>query len=340
MRRAMEQMKISVEQEVQKNEKCFTDLIHCIEEVRKNLVGRIREHENQQIEKAEGVIEQIEMEMEELKKRDAELKELSKMNNDIYFLQNFKSLCVPPTDGDSLHFDNNANLFSEDLRKELSGLKKSLEKVSQWDVVALTPSGHEAPVLILQSPDPRNRDEILKYFFPLTLDIDTAHRELRLSGGNKKVTRKKSKLKYPEHPDRFDLWAQVLCREALTETRCYWELQCTGRWMDIGVAYKGLGRKGKGDECRLGNNDKSWSLRWSNSQYSAHHNNMSTDIRAPHSLKLGVYLDWSAGILSFYSASPTLTLLHTFSTSFTEPLYPGFGIHYGSNITILPSDTM
>ncbi|KAG2457152.1 ICOSL protein, partial [Polypterus senegalus] len=134
---------VSVEREIEENEKSFTDLIHCIEDARKKLVGRIREHENQQIEKAEGVIEQLEKEMEELKKRDAELQELSEMSDDIHFLQNFTSLCVPPADGDSLHFNINANFFSEDLRKELSDLKTSLEKVSQWDVVTWTPSADE-----------------------------------------------------------------------------------------------------------------------------------------------------------------------------------------------------
>uniref|UniRef100_A0A8C4TDT8 Tripartite motif-containing protein 16-like n=1 Tax=Erpetoichthys calabaricus TaxID=27687 RepID=A0A8C4TDT8_ERPCA len=164
----------------------------------------------------------------------------------------------------------------------------------------------------------------LGYFCPLTLDINTAHRDLRLSEGNKKVTCDGTKAKYPDHPDRFDCWPQVLCRVALTGTRCYWEVEGSGDFMEIGVAYKGLSRKGGGDECGLGNNNKSWSLWCSDSQYSVRHNNKRTVISAPYSPRIGVYLDWPAGSLSFYSVSHTMTLLHTFNTSFTEPLYPGF----------------
>uniref|UniRef100_A0A8C4TII5 B30.2/SPRY domain-containing protein n=1 Tax=Erpetoichthys calabaricus TaxID=27687 RepID=A0A8C4TII5_ERPCA len=174
---------------------------------------------------------------------------------------------------------------------------------------------------------------LLSDFCPLTLDINTAHRVLRLSEGNKKVTCERTVTEYPDHPDRFDSSAQVLCREALTGTRCYWEVECSGHFMDIGVAYKGLSRKG-GWECGLGNNDKSWSLLCSHSQYSVCHNNKETVISAPYSPRIGVYLDWPAGSLSFYSVSHTMTLLHRFNTSFTEPLYPGFSLNPDCSVTI------
>uniref|UniRef100_A0A8C4X2S9 Uncharacterized protein n=1 Tax=Erpetoichthys calabaricus TaxID=27687 RepID=A0A8C4X2S9_ERPCA len=170
---------------------------------------------------------------------------------------------------------------------------------------------------------------LLSDFCPLTLDINTANRDLLLSEGNKKVTRERKKFEYPDHPDRFDCYFQVLCREALTGTRCYWEVECRGCFMKIGVAYKGLGRKGDGWECGLGYNDKSWSLVWSLSQYSVCHNKKEIIISAPYSPRIGVYLDWPDGSLSFYSVSHTMTLLHRINTSFTEPLYPGFGFGTG-----------
>uniref|UniRef100_A0A8C4T5D0 B30.2/SPRY domain-containing protein n=1 Tax=Erpetoichthys calabaricus TaxID=27687 RepID=A0A8C4T5D0_ERPCA len=172
------------------------------------------------------------------------------------------------------------------------------------------------------------------YFCPLTLDINTAHRVLRLSEGNKKVTRERTWTEYPDHPDRFDCYTQVLCREALTGTRCYWEVECSGDFMEIGVAYKGLDRKGDGVECSLGNNKKSWCLRCFHSQYSVWHNNKETVISAPYSPRIGVYLDWPAGSLSFYSVSHTMTLLHRFNTSFTELLYPGFWLNLHCSVTI------
>ncbi|XP_039609003.1 tripartite motif-containing protein 16-like [Polypterus senegalus] len=203
-----------------------------------------------------------------------------------------------------------------------------------------TLTGCEAPVFTLQTPELQNRDDFLKYFRSLTLDINTANRVLHLSEGNKKVTREWTKAEYPDHPDRFDYCVQVLCSEALIGTRCYWEVECSGKSLRIGVAYKGLSRKAWGRECSLGNNDKSWSLQWSHSQYSVHNNNNTTAISAPYSPRIGVYLDWPAGSLSFYSVSHTMTLLHRFKIFFTEPLYPGFLLYDYSSMSerIFPAD--
>uniref|UniRef100_A0A8C4RI73 Tripartite motif-containing protein 16-like n=1 Tax=Erpetoichthys calabaricus TaxID=27687 RepID=A0A8C4RI73_ERPCA len=143
-RRAMEDMKsiqMSVKKEVEENEKRFIALIRCIEKAHRKLTERIREQERREMEKAEGVMEQLKKEIEELKRREAELKELSETKDHLRFLQTFSSHCVLPTDGDSLSFTVTADFKSEDLRKELSDLTKSLEKISQWVIMTRTPSG-------------------------------------------------------------------------------------------------------------------------------------------------------------------------------------------------------
>ena len=96
-------------------------------------------------------------------------------------------------------------------------------------------------------------------------------------------------------------------------------------------------RKGRSDDSVFGHNDKSWSLKCSGDSYSAMHNAKSTAIPAPssRSSRVGVYLDWPAGTLSFYSvSSDTLTHLHTFNSTFTEPLYPGFYVYFGSSVSL------
>ncbi|MBN3294199.1 TRI16 protein, partial [Polypterus senegalus] len=333
-RRAMNEMKISVEKEVQEHEKSFTNLIHCIKQTCSKVTERIREQEKRETEKAEGVIERLEKQIEELRRREAELKELSETKDHLHFLQTFSSHSVLNDDGDSLSFTVAADFSSEDLRNELYSLKKSLEKISQWDFMTRTPSGHAAPVFALQTPEPRSREEFLQYSCPLTLDIKMAHRCLFLSEENKQVTRHWKMNTYPNRSQRFDCWEQVLCSEALNGNRFYWEVEWTGKSMAIGVASEGLSRKGPGRECGLGYNDKSWSLYRSDSQYFVCHNNKETLIRAPHNPRIGVCLDWPAGSLSFYSVSPTMTLLHRFNTSFTEPLYPGFWVYLNSSVTI------
>ncbi|KAM9471347.1 stonustoxin subunit beta-like isoform 2-T2 [Salvelinus alpinus] len=168
-----------------------------------------------------------------------------------------------------------------------------------------------------------------KYVCDLTLDPNTVNRRLSLSEENRKVTCRREEQPYPDHPERFEHCGQLLCRERLMG-RCYWEVEWSGRRADIGVTYKGINRRG-GDDCWLGYNDKSWCLRCSDNSYTACHNNNHTNIDVPPSSshRVGVYLDWSAGTLSFYRvSSDTLTHLYTFTSTFIEPLYPGFHLWY------------
>ncbi|KAM9471282.1 LOW QUALITY PROTEIN: NLR family CARD domain-containing protein 3-like [Salvelinus alpinus] len=182
----------------------------------------------------------------------------------------------------------------------------------------------------------RMKPGLRKYVCDLTLDLNTVNRLLSLSEENRKVTCRTEKQPYPDHPERFEGWRQVLCREGLTG-RSYWEVECSGRRADIGVTYKGISRRGRRDDCCLGYNDKSWSLFCSDYSYRARHNNKPTTIDVPSSSshRVGVYLDWPAGTLSFYRASSdTLTHLYTFTSTFTEPLYPGFGVYVDSSVSL------
>ncbi|XP_077952479.1 uncharacterized protein LOC120813508 isoform X1 [Gasterosteus aculeatus] len=168
------------------------------------------------------------------------------------------------------------------------------------------------------------RPGLRKYSCELTIDTNTVNKHLKLSDNNRKVTRVKEDQSYPDHPDRFDYYPQLLCRTGLTG-RCYWEVECRGD-VYVSVSYRGIKRKGDSDDCMFGMNDQSWSLICSDGGYYVWHNKTETHISFSSSGRVAVYVDCPAGFLSFYRvSSDTLIHLHTFSTTFTEPLYPGFG---------------
>ncbi|CAL8363862.1 unnamed protein product [Merluccius merluccius] len=184
----------------------------------------------------------------------------------------------------------------------------------------------------------RLKPGVQKYACGLTLNPNTAGRRLSLSEDHREVKWVGEVQSHPDHPERFDSWSQVLCREGLTG-RCYWEVERRGG-VAIGVTYRGITRRGGGNGSGLGYNNKSWSLYChDDGGYSVRYNGSSTDIRLPppDSTRVGVYVDRPAGSLSFYRVSPgvggsshTLTHIHTFWTTFTqEDLLPGFGV-YGS----------
>uniref|UniRef100_A0AAR2JGK9 B30.2/SPRY domain-containing protein n=1 Tax=Pygocentrus nattereri TaxID=42514 RepID=A0AAR2JGK9_PYGNA len=206
---------------------------------------------------------------------------------------------------------------------------------------------------------------VKKYAVRLTLDPNTVSRNLSLSEGNRKAMRVWNDKRfpfhryqnypdypdYPDHPDRFGFCAQVLSVESLTG-RCYWEVEWSGMSVDIAVSYRGIERKGGsccnaiysigtgsyasigGNECQFGRSNQSWCLTCCNDGHrpsTVCHNNQFTVLsaRPSPSDRVGVYLDWDSGTLSFYTVSPdthTLTRLYTFTTTFTEPLYAGIGV--------------
>ncbi|KAK3522477.1 hypothetical protein QTP86_014094, partial [Hemibagrus guttatus] len=216
------------------------------------------------------------------------------------------------------------HLSFDGVRNSLSDLKKRLEEFCEEEFNKIPP--HAAAVHIISPPEPQSREDFLKYFCYLTLDTNTTHRNLILTEKNRVVRVSERKQKYSDHPERFGYLWQVLCKESVCG-RCYWEVEWSG---DVGVyisvSYKDISREGWGDECVFGLNNQSWSLVCSSSSLSFYHNNIKTDLRYPSSSRIGVYVDHSAGTLSFYSVSDTMKLLHRVHTTFTQPLYAGFSL--------------
>ncbi|XP_030578697.1 NLR family CARD domain-containing protein 3-like [Archocentrus centrarchus] len=180
-----------------------------------------------------------------------------------------------------------------------------------------------------------------KYFCELSLDPNTVHRKLKLSDNKKKVMHVEEDQLYADHPDRFDHWPQLMCTEHLTG-RCYWEVEWSGE-VRIAVTYRGIKRKGNGDDSRFGRTEQSWCLYCDDSGYFATHNYSSRVIAAPSSSvchKTGVYVDCDVGTVSFYSVSSDTPIhLHAFHTTFTEPVYAGFRVKLPDSFVSLCADS-
>ncbi|XP_030648483.1 finTRIM family, member 82 isoform X1 [Chanos chanos] len=354
LRTAVDSLKSSAQRAMAESKKMFDEMLTSIERMRSEVTKLININEKAAFSQAEGLMERLEQEIEELKKKETGLKQLYSTEDHIHFLQNFNYLCTPTDDGFIPKVSLNPDFSFAAARKAVAEIKERLEELGREELLRVTKSVNEVPVYMMENrmrersgrvkevtvdsvhsqktaPEPKTRSELLKYFCQVRLDPSTAYKELYLSESNRKVIRTRDIQKYPDSPERFDSFAQVLCREALSGGRFYWEIEWSGEF-SVGVAYRSISRKGKGSLCLLGYNDKSWSLLCSDSGYSAWHNRVDKAINAPHSPRIGVYLDHTAGVLAFYSVGDTMTCLHKFETTFTEPLYPGFGV--GTSVKI------
>ncbi|XP_046729635.1 tripartite motif-containing protein 16-like [Silurus meridionalis] len=332
LKQAVNTIKLSAQTAVEHSEKIFTEMISSMEKMRSEVKEMIRAQEEAELSRAERLLEQLEQEITDLQRRVTELEQLSHTHDHVYFLQSFQSLCVsagcrsPPGKRPDFHTSSitvHQHHLSDGMRKYFSYLKKKLEEFCEEEFNKIP-----AQVQSFLS-EPQSRDEFLKYFCYLTLDPNTAHRNLILSEKNRAVIDSERKQQNSDHPERFHSWPQVLCEESVCG-RCYWEVEWSGVGVNISVSYKDIRRKGRGDECRFGRNNQSWSLRCSSSSLCFFHNNIETDLRVPSPSRIGVYVDHSAGTLSFYSVSDTMKLLHKVQTTFTQPLYAGFGLPYFS----------
>ncbi|XP_067248918.1 tripartite motif-containing protein 16-like isoform X3 [Chanodichthys erythropterus] len=330
LRKAVESYKRSAQTAVEDSERIFTELIRSIERSRSEATQRIRDQEKTAVSRAEGRLERLEQEINDLRRRDAELEQLSHTQDHIHFLQSFQSLSAPP-ESTYVNDDPFSSLSSFDVvRESVRQLRDKLEDFCKEELKKISDRVTFTNIV------PWTRNDFLQYSHQLNLDLNTVNKRLCLSERNRVITYTDTVQPYPDHPDRFDRVFQVLCRESVCG-RCYWEIEWSGNDVRITVSYKSISRKGWGNECVFGRNDQSWSLFCSSSSYSFRHNSIQTKLPVkPISSRIGVCVDHSAGTLSFYSISgDTMILIHTVQTTFTQPLYPGFNVYYtGSSVKL------
>uniref|UniRef100_A0A673GAQ3 SPRY-associated domain-containing protein n=1 Tax=Sinocyclocheilus rhinocerous TaxID=307959 RepID=A0A673GAQ3_9TELE len=250
----------SAQTAVEDSERIFTELIRSIERRRSELIRLIRDQEKTAVSRAEGRLERLEQEINDLRRRDAELEQLSHTQDHIQFLQSFQSLSAPPESTDV-----NDDLFSslvsfDDLRESIRQLRDKLEDFWKEELKKISDRVTFTNIV------PRTRNNFLQYSLQFTLDLNTVNKWLRLSESNRLITYTGTDQPYPDHPDRFDYWHQVLCRESVCG-RCYWELEWSG-CVRTSVSYKSISRKGRSnDRCfypkRLTvENNKQFIIRW------------------------------------------------------------------------------
>ncbi|XP_069822706.1 E3 ubiquitin/ISG15 ligase TRIM25-like [Dendropsophus ebraccatus] len=169
----------------------------------------------------------------------------------------------------------------------------------------------------------------------ILLDVNTAANDILLSADRKTATWTEIKQNRPETAKKFQS-PQVISGGRFTSGRHYWDVEIRrSKLWKVGMCYPSIDRRG--DQSHIGENNKSWSLcggQEYNNQYSVRHNGK--DFLLPHQIssnRVRICLDYEAGRLSFYELCDPIRLLHTFTTTFTEPLHAVLCVWKGS-ITI------
>ncbi|KAG7509853.1 tripartite motif-containing protein 16-like [Solea senegalensis] len=314
---------LSADKAVKDTDKSFTEMICLLQRRSSDVKQQIRSKLETEVRRVTDTEEKLQQEITELKKREAELKQLSLTHDHNQFLLNYRSLSAlsPSTHLSTVHV--RPLRYFEDVTEAVAKVRGQLQDflTEMWRNISLA----EAEVnVLLTEPEPKTRAESFRYSQEIKLDPNTVNKRLLLSEGNSKVTFMKTAQPYPRHRDRFTDNLQVLSKESLTGRRCYWEVEWSGIGrVSVAVTYKNISRSGSLNECGFGFNEKSWALVCEHRSCHFVHKSIWTDISDVTVYRVGVYLDHRAGILSFYRVSDTMTLLHRVQTTFTQTLYAG-----------------
>ncbi|GLD64674.1 uncharacterized protein AKAME5_001620600 [Lates japonicus] len=311
--RKMQEIKNSVdlskkitEREIQSSTHVCTALITAVQRHQAGLVEELEERQGKAERRAVELLDELEQEINELQIRSSELQHLELTQNPLHLLQSFPSLSRLPATREwsevAFHSDNCMGT----VRRAASKL------VDVCQEVANRLTAEEA-------------DKMNQYAVDVTLDPETASGWLTLSPDGKKVSLscQKKKASLPDSPQRFDSCVCVLGKQSLTSGRRYWVVQVGDKtdW-DLGVARESINRKGA---ITVRPDSGYWAIcRRKGGSLSVCTSPSVTLHLQETPQKVGVFLDYEEGSVSFYDAEAK-THIYTYSgCTFTEPLYPYF----------------
>uniref|UniRef100_G3Q843 E3 ubiquitin-protein ligase TRIM39-like n=1 Tax=Gasterosteus aculeatus aculeatus TaxID=481459 RepID=G3Q843_GASAC len=291
----------------------FTDLMESVERGLKEFLKTIEEKQETTKKQAEAFIRELEEEISELMKRSAEVEQLSLSEDHLHLLQSSNIHQPPPTkDWTEISV---CPSYEGTVVRAVSQLEETLsKKMKKWF----------AEMKMVQMK------MVQKFAVDLTLDPETAHPELILSDDGKQVKHgdvKKKKL--PNNPERFSYWFCVLTKQSFSSGRFYFEVQVEGKteWY-LGVNRESVNRK---KIISLSPQNGYWII-WliNGNEYKALDDPPVVLSVTSGPQKVGVFVDYEEGVVSFYDVEAAALIYSFTGCSFTEKLFPFFnpGVYY------------
>ncbi|CAL8395326.1 unnamed protein product [Arctogadus glacialis] len=301
IKETVKRSKADADREIADGVQVLTALMRRIEKCQDDLNQMVKEKLKSTEKQAEDLIKELEQEIEDLTNRSSEVKQLSHTKDHLHFLQAFRSLKDPPPTRDWTTVEVRPPSYVGTLRRSLDQLEETLNMEMK-----------------------KLRDAELKrvqqYEVDVTLDPDTANPSLILSEDGKQVHDGGVEKRLPDNPKRFTRYRFVLTRQSFSSGRFYFEVQVkdkTAWW--LGVARESIDRKGL--LCRTPETGY-WTLLYCQDGLVFRGN---PSVRLPlraELQKVGVFVDYDEGLVSFYDVEARVHLYSATGCTFSEPLYP------------------
>ncbi|CAI5671757.1 E3 ubiquitin-protein ligase TRIM39-like [Oreochromis aureus] len=306
IKQSMELSKRNKEREIQASVQAATMMISAIERNQALLIEEIEQKQEVAEKRAEELLKEISQEINELQKRRSELHLLEHIENPVQLQQNFLRLNAPMSVKHWADVRVQSDSYVGTVRRTFSKLVdicQELEKKLCAEEVS----------------------KINKYAVDVTLDPVTAAGWVVLSPDGKKVSLSSQQWRnpLPDDPRRFNSCVAVLGKQSFTSGKRYWVVQVGDKrdW-DLGVARESINRKGA---ITVRPDNGYWAICRRNGGSLCACAGPSVTLHLKEiPQKVGIFLDYDEGSVSFYNTEAK-THIYTYSgLTFTEPLYPYF----------------
>ncbi|XP_028441157.1 E3 ubiquitin-protein ligase TRIM41 [Perca flavescens] len=295
IRHSVELSEEDADREIAEGVQVFTALKESVERSQAELVDMIKEKQRKTEKQAEGFIKQLEQEISELKKRSAEVEQLSQSEDHLHVLQSFTSLNAAPSTKNWTNISVRPPKYEGTMVRAVYQLEETLSKLMK--------KLFEAELKRVQ-----------RYAVDVTLDPDIVH---------PKPTQKNDR----EQVNQGNECRCVLSKQAFTSGRFYFQVHLK-KWSDwtLGVARKLTNMK---EKTILSPSNGYWTVchKWkmlgTSGYYAPGGPSVCLSLKTKPQ-KVGVFVDYEEGLVSFYDID-TAALIYSFTgCSFTEKLYPFF----------------
>ncbi|XP_023149443.2 E3 ubiquitin-protein ligase TRIM7 [Amphiprion ocellaris] len=319
IRTSVSELQLKVERETAGNVRLFSMLVSAIERSQAELMEVMEMSRRAAEHQADTMIRQLELEVEELRRRETVLAELAQSDDCIHCVKTFPTVSSPPPAKDWSAASVKSDLGTGTIYRSLAVLVEKFQE----ELKNVAENGFPGPVV---EPSPirslPRMKRVQEYALDVTLDCNTAHPRLVLSEDMKSVRCADKHQLLPDNPERFDRVVCVLGREAITSGKHYWEVEVGGKtdW-DLGVAKQSINRKGK---IEYTPSNGYWFLSLRDKNKYAFRTEPSTDVNLNHRPhKIGIFVDFEKGQVSFYNVDARIHI-YTFNVTFSESVFPFF----------------
>ncbi|CAI5682876.1 unnamed protein product [Oreochromis niloticus] len=283
----------------------FTAIKKSVKRHLKVFIKEIEDKRETTEKQAEGLIKDVEQEISELMERSSEVEQLSRSEDHLHLLQSFSSLKDAPVTKDWTEVRVHPPSYEGTVGRAVVQLEETIRKDMKKKLF-------EAELKRVQ-----------QYAVDVTLDPDTAHPDLILSDDGKQVYDSDMRKNLPDNRERFSYCPFVLGEQSFSSGTFYFEVQVKGNteW-DLGVARESINRK---EEITLRPQDGFWAVVLRNgNDYSACAGPSVPLCLQSGPEKVGVFVDYEEGLVSFYDVGAAALIYSFTGCSFTHKLLPFF----------------